>query len=106
MQVDETPNAKRPKKQMNLLSRYPVATASTSCGDSHHEDSESIKGHIESMKTEMGKERSRDTLLKPLNKLTYITRRDSILGDPTTVDGVLETYPALKRPSVVGKLLM
>ena len=105
MQVDETPSAKRTKKQMNLLSHYPVATTSTSC-DSHHEDSRSIKGCIKSIKTEMGKERPRDNLLKPLMKLTYITHRDSILGDPTTVAGVLETYLALKRPSVVGKLLM
>ena len=62
VQVEETPVTKRPKKQLVLLSRYPVATALTSPGDSP-EDLESIDGHIQSMKTEMGKERPRDTLL-------------------------------------------
>ena len=80
-----------------------MATASTSASESQHEDSESIKGHIMSMENEMGKNKSRDTLLKPLMKLTYITHRDSILNNPTTVGEVLKTYPALKRPSVVGK---
>ena len=103
VRVEETPVAKRPKKQLVLLSRYPVATASTSPGDSP-EDLESIDGHIQSMKTEMGKERPRDTLLKPLMKITYTTRRDSILNFSSVAE-VLETYPALKRPSLVRNIL-
>ena len=103
MEIDETPKAKRPKKQINLLSRCSLATASTSASKSQHEDSESIKGHITSMENEMGKDKPPDTLLKPLMKLTYITRKDSILDNPTTVGAVIKTYPALKRSSVVGK---
>ena len=55
MEIDKTLKAKRPKKQINLLSRYLVATALTSASESQHEDSESIKGHITSMENEMGK---------------------------------------------------
>ena len=78
-----------------------MTAAPTSTGDNDHEDAESIQGHIDSMKTEMGKEKPRNTILKQLMKFTYTTRREFILGGFTTVAAVLETYPALKKPAVV-----
>ena len=72
-----------------------MTAAPTSTGDNDHEDAESIQGHIDSMKTEMGKEKPRNTLLKQLMKFTYTTRRESILGGFTTVAAVLETYSIL-----------
>ena len=105
VQIDETQNAKRPKKQKNLLSRYPVTIAPASTGDNDREDAESIQGHIDSMQTEMEKQKPRNTLLKRLMKFTYTTRRDSILGG-LTVAAALETYPALKRPDVVSSFTL
>ena len=105
VEVEESPVAKRPKKQVVLLSRYPVTTTATTmlCSADHHNDG-SIDDHVQSMKTKMEKERPRDTLLSELMKLTYPTRRDFILNDITCVSEIYEKYPALKRPSMVSKM--
>jgi len=57
-----------------------VTKAPVSTGDNDREDEESVQGHIDSMKTEMRKEKPWNTLLKQLIKFTYTIYRDSILG--------------------------
>lgn len=97
---DQSPVAKRPKKQTALLSRYPVSTASNNSTEVT-EDAESLSGHIESIKKEMEKERPRDSLLAQLMRSTYRYRRDQIITESIPVSKVLEDFPALKRSAMV-----
>ena len=97
---EETPAAKRPKKETALLSRYPVS-AGTDYSTEFAEDAESLAGHIESIKKEMEKDRPRDSLLAQLMKSTYRSRRDLIVTGSVPVAQILQDFPALKRPSMV-----
>ncbi|XP_065907919.1 uncharacterized protein [Dysidea avara] len=97
---EETPAAKRPKKETALLSRYPVS-AGTDYSTEFAEDAESLAGHIESIKKEMEKDRPRDSLLAQLMKSTYRSRRDLIVTGSVPVAQILQDFPALKRPSMI-----
>ena len=95
----ESPSIKRPKRQLVLLTRYPVATESTS--STNNGDDGSIDDHIAGMELEM--QRPRDSLLSELMKLTYQTRRDYIIDDNPRVSEIFGKYPALKRTAMVSK---
>ena len=74
-----------------LLSRYPVATESTS--STNNGDDGSIDDHIAGMELEMQRQRPRDSLLSELMKLTYQTRRDYIIDDNPRVSEIFGNGP-------------
>lgn len=85
-------------KPCQLLQRYPVKVNADIV-----DDDQSFERHSKAMKEEMEKARPRDTLLLPLMKSTFSTRRGMIQfeEDKSVVD-ILKDYPALSRPAVVS----
>ena len=80
-------------KSCQLMQRYPVKLKV--CAD----NTRSIERHMQAMKDELSKARPRDTILLPLMKSTYYTRRTSI--QIKSVVDILEEYKALSRQSVM-----
>lgn len=83
----------RPKRVINLASRYPPLQPSTS--DPAQEQ------HMQAIVKEMEKEKPRKDILLPLMKSTFYVRRQHILDSEETVTTKLERFPALRMPPVV-----
>ena len=85
-------------KPSRLLQRYPVKV-NARCVD----DEQCIDRHLKAIKEEMEKARPRDTLLLPLMKSTFSTRRSMIqFEEDKCVLDILKEYPPLSRPAVVS----
>ena len=67
------------------------------------EDSTSIEEHLKGVASEMAKEKPRDSVLIPLMRTLFSSRRSYIEHDAEDVNHILEVYPALRRPSVVSE---
>lgn len=83
--------AKRKPKSSELLRRYPLS--STTSPSTLISDPESLAKHEAAMKTELSKSKPRDTVLLPLMKSTYHSRRIFILNEATSVASILAKYP-------------
>lgn len=94
LEEDETPRKRgRPKRTINLESRYPKLTGSLdNTGDQQKE---------RSIELEMEKDRPRKDIVLPLMKQTFYTRRRYLLHNDGSVVSKLTKYPALKMPPVV-----
>lgn len=93
------PNAKRYKsKEDLLLRRYPSAVAELQ-GQVNKETAEE---HCKLMNAEAAKKRPRCSIIRPLMKVTYVTRSLYIQTEANSVKEILETYAALELPSVVS----
>lgn len=94
--VDNTPKKRgRPKKVINLASRYPSIQP-------HGNDTAQQQIHTQAILKEMDKEKPRKDILLPLMKTTFHARRQYILESEDSVLTKLEKFPALKMPSLVG----
>ena len=61
------------------------------------ETQETIREHKNAIKKELAKQKNRNhAYIKELMEITFGERRKSIISSPTTLDIVLEEYPALK----------
>ena len=96
-----TPTVKRPKKQIVLLSRYPLTSVLAKNLVEVDEDSESLGQHIQEMKDEMSKQKPQCSLLAPLMKSTYINHRNFILYRTVSVATIIDKYPALSQPAMI-----
>jgi hypothetical protein len=94
---EATPSAKRRKKEVELLRRYPV----TNIVQDTSEDAESLREHNTALQKEMNKKKPREPVLLPLMKATYGDRRIYVLNVTCSVSSILEKYPALSRQAVV-----
>ena len=65
------------------------------------EDTSSTESHLSAIATELAKERPSDSVLLPLMKSTYPSRRVFILNDATSARHILDDYPALQCHAVV-----
>lgn len=83
--------AKWKPKSSELLRRYPLS--STTSPSTSISDPESLAKHETAMKTELSKSKPRDTVLLPLMKSTYHSRRIFILNEATSVASILAKYP-------------
>ena len=83
--------AKWKPKSSELLRRYPLS--STTSPSTSISDPESLAKHEAAMKTELSKSKPRDTVLLPLMKSTYHSRRIFILNEATSVASILAKYP-------------
>ena len=84
----------RPKKILNLASRYP-----TLCCTGVEESSDRNK---EALRKEMEKEIPRKDIVMSLMKDTFMSRRKEILRSDMSVLSKLDKYPALKMPPIVS----
>ena len=82
------------RKRDLLLRRYPTGAQLT-------EDAASTESHVSAMSMELSKTKPRDSVLLPLMKSTYPSRRLFILNDATSAKHILDDYPALQRQAVV-----
>ena len=94
---ENQPDAKRRKKGIDLLRRYPL-----NGGSACVEDANSLQEHKKAIDTELGKAKPRETVLLPLMKSTYGERWMFILNEATSVATILNNYPALSRPAIVS----
>lgn len=83
----------RPKKQLNLETRYPKIKPSKDSSDDRQKEQAILK--------ELDKEKPRKDLILQLMKGTFYTRRQFILNNTESVISKLTKYPALKMPNVV-----
>ena len=67
------------------------------------EDPASIAEHLKGVTSEMAKERPRDSVVLPLMRTLFSSRRSYIEHDAEDVSSIIDVYPALRRPSVVSK---
>ena len=91
---DATKKRGRPKRVINLETRYPQIFPPVS------DPSEQQK--VESLAKEMEREISRKEVVLPLMKATFYNRRQFILHSDGLVISKLESFPALKMISVVN----
>lgn len=84
------------RKRGSLLRRYPT-------GAQFPEDSASIESHLSAITTELAKAKPRDSILLPLMKSTYPSRRMFILNDAISTKNILHEYPALQHQAVVRR---
>lgn len=96
---ENQPDAKRRKKGIDLLRRYPVNSGGSACVA---EDADSLEEHKKAIGTELGKAKPRDSVLLPLMKSTYAERRMFILNEATSVAVILTNHAALSRPAIVS----
>ena len=82
----------------DLLRRYPTRVNEGTSS----EDPASIAEHIKGVTSEMAKEKPRDSVVLPLMRTLFSSRRAYIEHDAEDVNNILEVYPALRRPSVVS----
>lgn len=82
------------RKRDSLLRRYPTGAQLT-------EDAASTESHLSAIVTELAKAKPRDSVLLPLMRSTYPSRRLFILNDATSAKHILNEYPALQRQAVV-----
>ncbi len=85
------------RKKDSLMRRYPT-------GLQFNEDAASTKSHLSAVSIELAKAKPRDSVLLPLMKSTYPSRRLFVLNDATSARHILDEYPALQRQAVVRKL--
>ncbi len=85
---------RRPKKTLNLASRYPTH----SCNGVE----ESSDRNKEALRKEMEKEIPRKDIVMSLMKDTFMSRRKEILRSDMSVLSKLDKYPALKMPPIVS----
>jgi hypothetical protein len=83
------------RKRDLLLRRYPTGAQLT-------EDTASIESHLSAISTELMKAKPRDSVLLPLMKSMYPSRRLFILNDAGSAKNVLDEYPALQHQAVVS----
>ena len=93
--IDETPRKRgRPKRVMNLESRYPSIRP--------QEDESAQQQHLPAISKELEKEKPRKEILLPLMKSTFYARRQYILNSSDSVLSKLEKFPALKMLPLVS----
>ncbi len=85
-----------PPRKSTLLKRYPARVHTAP-------DKATLEQHISAMKAEMSKKKPRDVVFLPLLSDTYASRRDFVTSpDRTSINNILDEYPALKLPSAVS----
>ena len=82
-----------------LSFRYPVRVYESEC-----DDQVSIAEHNKALSEEMKKAKPRDSLLFPLMKKTFNSKRLFIQNDASTVAEILDQYPSLVRPAAVSHM--
>lgn len=104
MPCNDIPQAKREKKDKKqiLLNRYPLKNPQQSIVDDHS----SLDSHMKGLKEELQKKNPRESVLLPLMKSTFQSRRLWIIDEPEPVSVVIAKYPALTRPPIVSYLIM
>lgn len=90
---------RKPKGGSDLLRRYPVSSNSSSSYIGNSTDNEQ---HEKAIAAELKKKKPRDTVLLPLMKSTYESRRMFILNEVTSVSSIVDKYPALANQVVVS----
>ena len=96
--VPPSKKEKKDKKQL-LLMRYPIKSQQGVL-----DDPQSVQGHLKALETELKKAKPRESIVLPLMKSTFSSRREWILDTEETIDSALKKYPALSRPAVVSKI--
>ena len=97
--MESTPKKRgRPKRSVNLESRYPSIhpNLSDELQDTQHQ----------AIEKELQKDKPRKDILLPLMKSTFYTRRQAILRSDDTVTNKLEKYSALKMPPLVNFVVL
>lgn len=79
-----------------MLSRYPPVTGSPM-------DDISFERHLQKITTEIKRESTRKQVLLPLMEQTYLTRREMILSEHTSISEILASYSCLKIFSMVSE---
>ena len=104
----EDPSKVPPPKKMreatiknDLLRRYPTRINDGTSS----EDAASIAEHLKGVTSEMAKEKPRDSVVLPLMRTLFSSRRAYIEHDAEDVSSILEIYPALRCPSVVSDFI-
>ena len=82
------------KKKDGMLRRYPSGVEGL-------EDSSSLDSHVSAIAAELGKTKPRDSILLPLMRSSYQTRRLFVLHEAQDVRSILDEWPALKRQALV-----
>lgn len=91
----ETPRKRgRPKRTINLESRYPTITGPDDDSEEQQND--------QALAVEMEKEKPRRDTVLQLMKHTFYARRQYILHNNESVVSKLAKYPGLKMPVVVS----
>ena len=85
----------------DLLRRYPTRINDGTSS----EDAASIAEHLKGVTSEMAKEKPRDSVVLPLMRTLFSSRRAYIEHDAEDVSNILKVYPALRRPSVVSDFI-
>lgn len=80
-----------------LLRRYPARVV-----DAPVDDACSIEQYKKAIEEESKKSKPRDSVLQPLMKSTFQARRMFIQAEDTSVEGTLQSFPALSCPAVVS----
>ena len=87
------PSRKRPK----ILERYPPLNASSI-------DEGTVERHRKALDLELQKERPRMNVILELMELTFSHRREYVLNEASSVEEIVEKYPAFGKPDVVRKI--
>ena len=90
-----TPTKRGRPKESTLLSRYPALQL----GDC---DEVSLSRNQAKLNEEASKTNPSKAAILPLQRLTYVKRRDFILAGPDSVGAVLEEHPLLRLPFAVS----
>ena len=87
----------RPKKSpVSLQDRYPTLSPEI------ESDSIANESNLEALAREMRSVKPRSNVYIPLMKATFMSRRQFILTQATSVVQILDTYPALKQTCTVS----
>ena len=84
------------KKKIKINERYPILNPLVV------DNEDSIAAHKAAIEAELAKKKPKDSILVPLMKSTFSSRRPYILDEAISVVQILEKYPALNRPVIVS----
>lgn len=94
------PKGSKRRRKDGILARYPVTA-----NDDSTQDRATIEKFKNAISNELKKAKPRDSVLLPLMKSTFNERRMFILGEPVSLIDTLDSYPALKRPTIVSIMI-
>ena len=67
------------------------------------DNAKSRQRHVKAFEMELSKAELQDTVLLPLMKSIYCTRRLFVLNDANSVNSILDEYPALSHLAIVSE---
>ena len=89
-----------PRKKAKVVDRYPPMDVSRITDDA------TFKRYMSTLNTELDKPKPKKEIILELMRNTFSHRREFILDEASNVAEILEKYPALRLPDVVGWTLI